>query len=1429
MASNFCFQCGTKLKQHVRFCPGCGAEILQQAVTEQSAFPTSGFCPECGAPLLIGAVCCSRCGADAAMQSAVQNPAAPMHNPVPQPAAFTGQQTDALTQQASGAGAPAFADFDGILPVSAKSAADKIRNPVSAAFSGIGSVFSGVFKILTLQNIKALAAFLTVLIIWLLPQLLKKTGADENLTQTLSRVTGAGSGLNKSWAAAIGGICGKSMIAAAVSALFCGKTGSVFKGIRLFFSGSNLRAANLGPYFIGAGSALCLYFVFFAGDTLTGAAVAVSCILISLRASGGRNGILYRFVRSLTARKSGTQRQEQRGRITAMLSGSVLGFGASVPAYAYLDSRIVLFIGASMLFFGIVLAIAAGGSKPAAAAVVLLLTGGTLFSLTAPSVSAENSELHKTYHFTYADYPDSLYQNDTLDIEIDGMKITQEEAGKIDGTILDRLTVFGETDDVYRLSVRMKYQPNTISSPVFIIYKDAEDHKIGQASVSIGAHSGDRSKYFSYQSDGSQAPSQPLDSSVFDSASYSDQHDITIRIPRIPEFANADHYEISTEAMLTPGLKLRIYINTSAGVTQTAADNPGEMTAEIPPEIVEGRTDGSGASADSSSSDDGTEGGPSAGVVGALSVAGALGGAGAAAAGAQQGGADEAQDDEERRKKKYRMTVFKNFGSGIRRGAAPLYVYARIGEIVNGAEYNRPDLSEKITVSGNGMQASPAGTENTYFRAAVSVPPDSTDLQATLTFTYHGKEGVFRYNIIFNIVGEPEIIFPSVSADGKNWVLSGPSEPTVLIAGAGGIAKTLFVFRDATAEPEQILFEVENGFSVTYEKSDKFAFAYYAVIENRSAPIEKISGIFAEMRNVPVRITAVFPDKLTVQKSFSFELYPDGITVLFSKGQANDIITNRPNLPAKLQDGRLEVLSYAAQSDMNPRILQTAFDICFAVMTENGTARIVREQACFAFGKLEPTDTATEKILGKYHYSAGMANGTFVIAPEDSIPEKDNKFFVKLPVRASAEGRTEEAVIPVRLLGEPPDPMADWKQEFERLKRVTLRYLPEDIAKDRIRYIEAEYSDPSIFDASQLRMMRSQIRELAYQFWVYDHEQQKYDEKRFALAESVKAGFRTVSDIAFMIVIKYYFPGKDAWIIPVKDLIVDCVDEAIWSYYFTGHADVDVTEKILTQAANYLENIIGVKDSTHFIITQEEQKKLVTVILLYITADWAKNYYKMTPRDFWKSWRQTWFDLTVVSLKKIAGMGLQKVLDSQAAQKFFNSKSMNWVHKILPGKIRGSFTKPGVSGSRGFETSGNADLTLARNDRVWTATHRDSGQNMFVLLGDDTVFLGYRDVIQNTLDTLFGKGIAYLAEALDNAFSSISFSLDIRWMDLVDAPESVTVNVNLSRLFTTADGQKSDFFSLLFEELFGSAASALLRYKPAVSPDPAKEIADLSQ
>ena len=50
MASNFCFQCGTKLKQHVRFCPGCGAEILQQAVPEQSAFPTSGFCPECGDP-----------------------------------------------------------------------------------------------------------------------------------------------------------------------------------------------------------------------------------------------------------------------------------------------------------------------------------------------------------------------------------------------------------------------------------------------------------------------------------------------------------------------------------------------------------------------------------------------------------------------------------------------------------------------------------------------------------------------------------------------------------------------------------------------------------------------------------------------------------------------------------------------------------------------------------------------------------------------------------------------------------------------------------------------------------------------------------------------------------------------------------------------------------------------------------------------------------------------------------------------------------------------------------------------------------------------------------------------------------------------------------------------------------------------------------
>ena len=68
------------------------------------------------------------------------------------------------------------------------------------------------------------------------------------------------------------------------------------------------------------------------------------------------------------------------------------------------------------------------------------------------------------------------------------------------------------------------------------------------------------------------------------------------------------------------------------------------------------------------------------------------------------------------------MVIYKSFGDGIRRCAAPVRVYAAIVEIdYEGDELQRGDLTEKITVSSEDMDARDAGMENGIFAAGRTI------------------------------------------------------------------------------------------------------------------------------------------------------------------------------------------------------------------------------------------------------------------------------------------------------------------------------------------------------------------------------------------------------------------------------------------------------------------------------------------------------------------------------------------------------------------------------------------------------------------------------------------------------------------------------------------------------------------------------------
>ncbi len=825
--------------------------------------------------------------------------------------------------------------------------------------------------------------------------------------------------------------------------------------------------------------------------------------------------------------------------------------------------------------------------------------------------------------------------------------------------------------------------------------------------------------------------------------------------------------------------------------THSAETDPGEdVGTEIRPEIVEkpDRTSTLGKIAVS--------------VGGALTAVGAIG--------ASSGGEKDGSEEEKKKKKTYRMKVYKNFGDGLRRGAEPEHVWARIVEVTEAGEINRPDLSEKITVSGTNMNVKPAGMNNTYTGAEISVPAGTAAEKATLTFSFTGEGGVFRNNLVFRILGDPEIVFPALSEDGKEWILSGPEEPVVLIAGAGGTEKVLFLLENAPGEPKNIRFRTEDGFDVTHEKFPGSPFAYYAVIKNNSAPVEKQSGVFGEKRTVAVDITAEFSGGATAENRFSFELYPEGLTVLYSRGLANDLLSRRPGIMSpKLQDGRLEVISYTCFEGFDDKIPFTDADICYAWKDAAGKGHATDDGRYFTCDPLQPTDEVTQLILEKYNCFIAVGNGMLTIRPKDSLPEPDEPRFVSLPVSVSVDGHTDRAEIPLRLLGVKLDkPSKEWQTEYNLLRKTVIRSFPDDY-EPRLRSVEEVYGEPGKFDPSELRIARYEMLRTSIEYWEREKGYQKEWEELYDFADSYRKVFRQIADFAFSMVVKYYAGDHEAWITPCKDVVVDCVDEALWSYYNNGKFEASVTDKVTEQAVKALENVIdnfiGVEDPVNFRIAQNEQKKLFFALVAFVTVDWTKTYYKMDPKDFWESWRTTWINLSTMAIKKLAGVGISKVMSSKKIEEFFDSRLMQEINKALPGQAKGKF-KPMFlpQEAREFVKGGNVDLSAIR-EGVWTATNA-AGRKVSAEL-TDMVFFGYRDVLENALNALLGEGIGKVMDKTGKAikesaeFGMLYLPVKASWFDMEG--EDAMISVNLIKLFTSPAGIASTVYNSLFTMLFG--------------------------
>jgi len=784
------------------------------------------------------------------------------------------------------------------------------------------------------------------------------------------------------------------------------------------------------------------------------------------------------------------------------------------------------------------------------------------------------------------------------------------------------------------------------------------------------------------------------------------------------------------------------------------------------------------------------------------------------------------------------MFVYKDFGDAIQKGAKPVIVFARISQIIDGKEFDCQEQTQKISVLGENLTVRPVGIRGSYIAAEVSADPDSEAEKGTVIFTLAGPGGMIRRSVIFRLVAEPKIAFPGGPVNG-HWDMSVVNDTVQMVSGLGGSERLRFVFIDAAEEPSRISFLDSDGFDIKPEKDTKLAYTYYAAIENFTDPADKEGGVFAEIQQRNITIEAEFPEHIVVRNSFSIELYPDGISVLINGGP-NPLRSKTPGMRTVLKDGHMEVISYAARGKaeltLDPVIPPTDFDPCFTAVTAEGKAMIFREPKYFSFDKLESTDTETKNLLSKYHYEVRWHQNGYAFRPDDSVPEMEAKYYLLLPMTASAGNFSGNADIPVRLLGEPFDPMKDWEAEFRGLCETAIRYFPGEVAHHYVQYIKENFSDPNLWDKSELRAMRQEVIRAAQVYWTKQYENQMRLVAYYDLTEVIfKKPSRFIGDLAFSIVIRFYYGDNENWISPLKDLIVDTIDEAVWSYAETGQADFNLIENLLSMCTNMIENYISVADSKGAGITfstgNKDTQKLAFALCGYMLADMIQNYYKMDPKDFFECLRQSFIDLSAMAIKKIVGAGLLKAANSEWVQKFFKLSwvkavtdylKKNIVQEVARGKATIIDPKTGIAKIQETRIAGNVDAKITENTNFVhfgeAGTTLNSGdiELQHMLLGgpgqeikvqllnfDSLESATYRDTVLNVLNGLFGLGIATLRENLDDDPESENYG-EVSFPIYTKNGKKTYAVVNLYKLLTNSVGLSSIAFGLIYNPLFGS-------------------------
>ncbi|MBE6005150.1 MAG: hypothetical protein E7232_13935 [Lachnospiraceae bacterium] len=625
-----------------------------------------------------------------------------------------------------------------------------------------------------------------------------------------------------------------------------------------------------------------------------------------------------------------------------------------------------------------------------------------------------------------------------------------------------------------------------------------------------------------------------------------------------------------------------------------------------------------------------------------VTVAGGAAAAGAAGASSSKG------KNKDKRKSTFKLFVYKDFGNAIRKGDAPKYVYARIGEITpEGNEIDRPDLSVriKITSTTNGFNVTEYGMSGNYKCAHISADKEFPETDGIVSFVFAYEGGTFTENVRFHLAGDPYIEFPDMDRLAITHVVNG-------LFGDGETYEVPFIIKDFFGQLDTSEIKIsarENDLILSCTKDERmaeFGQSFKAVLLNRSAKNDT-------RRRSPIIIEASKGEE-HVEGSFYFELYPEGLSI-----------------DGKKVDGRLQIKSYreAEQFDESVLIEQTNFYPTLAVAENDGARRIVNivdfRYYPLEIGPIQADAPYMSNFIEKYSYHIDDralytdASGMLSFYPELNIPEGKQPYYVCISFRCSYGGTDYFLTQPMRLLGEPLKPMSKKETEIMYLESFIRKYMVDEERDAMLERVRAKYE---VFSDSEIKAMRQDL-------WI------KMRDRMMAVGAQQKlwgdildwtyCGLdwcKWIGDICFSILVSTYAgPLAEAIISPAKDILTASLGETA-DYLISGRPFDYKNLQVFSNMETMAENIIT-KDMK--LTSWSGIKQAGHLLALFYVLNVFKNYVTRIEQegvcDLYGAIIDGFSNMTSLFAKALAGERFKKFLESKSFKSALGTKLGKWI------------------------------------------------------------------------------------------------------------------------------------------------------------------------